>query len=190
MLTEAHLRAPLTKRVKVLCRPKKLKFGRITILAGPNGSGKNTLIQAIWSAAIAKKPSKSLTLTTSKEVPIMVFDTEHDSPRTKSYIDNVHAIRSRFMSHGEVIGAILTQSLEERLKKDPRIVLMIDEPEAGLDYDALVKFKRMMMKWKKAQFILASHSSVLWMMPEATVIELGERGYVNRVLGEMGLSQI
>lgn len=173
------------KRIKKI---RTFRFERTTALVGPNGCGKSTVIRAIKALASAKKNQflerpPYIETEVSHSRPLLVFDAERDNPRMAGMISSSWNVISQFRSHGETMRCILGQSLEELDGK--KMIIVLDEPEAALDFDGLMKFARLMQSRQQHQFIIATHHPILWRAVDK-VIEF-EKGYRQRV--EQGLRE-
>jgi predicted ATPase len=102
-----------------------------------------------------------------KGVDTYYFDSEHDNPRVKdikSYSTPAgmsrgygvgNAIRSKFMSHGEVLENLIITPL----LKAKNCVIMLDEPESGLSLKnqfKLINLINLAVK-NKCQLFIATH---------------------------------
>lgn len=169
----------------------------VNLLVGPNGSGKSTVLV---SAEAASKEPKTHAIKLTKKVKARRFDSEQMNPRTVNFMDAMGdptmfalAWRGKSKSHGQALVPILTTMMDGEIQKQLKarrtgesITMMLDEPESGLDHDALKEFVKVVNKYrKKVQFIIATHSVWLWKNLDANIIVLGhEKGYAKRVMRE------
>ena len=158
-------------------RPAAVRPG-LNTLAGPNGCGKSTIIKRCSTAPIAG-------LQFEGGNTIRLFDTERMNPRVLSTPAATPAemalrLRGSFSSHGQIIRQALAA-----LPAGPRgKTLLVDQPEAGQDFDAVQRIKATIDAAcaHGYQFIVASHHPVFWFGTH--LIEL-EPGYTGRVLAAL-----
>ena len=79
-------------------------------------------------------------------------------------------------SHGEVQRRVFA-FIDARVR--PGTLVLLDEPEAAMDPEGVRLFFALVTKRKDVQWVMASHSPLLWRLPNARVIEL-RPGYVER----------
>ena len=162
---------------KHACRVKRyrnVKFGPgLNVLIGPNGSGKSTIMQAIADCPECRRVEEGAT-------ELLAFNTHRHDPsrpdhRFVRYTDMVLETRAKFSSHGQMLQAAFAS-----LPVTPATCLLLDEPEAGQDFDHRVRLRRAVDRAVAggAQLILASHDPLFW--SGAHRIEL-VRGYAARV---------
>jgi predicted ATPase len=178
MLTKIDI--PEESRERVSGKAKLVLKPGVNLLVGPNGSGKSTVLRALadqrWKVQCTGPTATSY------------YDTEKMNPRVASYIEGVITITSRFKSHGQVLGPVMTKGLvlarKEALRAQPDgdWLGLIDEPEAGLDHSSLLAFRKgLRTKNPRIQYLIATHHPLLWVLKGAHVIELVD-GYVAQVL--------
>ena len=173
MIVSAELQFKWQRRVR---RKDALQFDPgLNTLAGPNGSGKSTIIQALLDGGDCR-----LQFEGSSE--IRLFDTERMNPRVLAIPAATPAemalrLRGSFSSHGQIIRQTLAA-----LPAGPRgMTLLVDQPEAGQDYEAVQRIKATIDAACEQgyQFIVASHHPVFWFGTH--LIEL-QPGYTRQVL--------
>jgi predicted ATPase len=104
----------------------KIEFNPgINLLVGDQGSGKSSLIQEIVNHVNRRDIHSNLVHDTDL---VHYYDFEKSNLRTKSYVDTLSDIKSRFVSHGEfnlnvVIGLA---------SKEKDAVFLMDEPDTAL----------------------------------------------------------
>jgi predicted ATPase len=192
VLTEISVNlAHLRERV---ARAPAIPLTRVTLLCGPNGGGKSTVLSGLREFVIgAPSPGKTWTVETA---PVQVegectavcfFDTESDNLRT-SNMDGVYDMNtldrwfdSREMSHGQSN----YRSLSDIIAGDEYDVVVLDQPEAGLDIDGLLLLREEILKSQK-QFLVATHNPILLQLKlagEASAVLFGrDEQYLERVL--------
>jgi Fe-S cluster assembly ATPase SufC len=179
------------------CKIIKFKEG-INQIVGPNGSGKSCVLGSIKARASDSKKARRGFLKVKGVVETRYYDTEYMNPRT---MDAMHAMGSfelmqlRFgskdLSHGQALGPLVGKMMDgeikrvlEKMKSRRKLVMLLDEPESGLDLPALATFAGVVNKWKsKVQFIIATHSVWLWCKLGGNFIVLGEdKKYVENTM--------
>ncbi|MDD3605136.1 MAG: ABC transporter ATP-binding protein [Kiritimatiellae bacterium] len=171
MLKKIHLCMNHARRVK---RYRELTFSPgLTLIIGPNGTGKSTVLRAIAECPDCVRHADEST-------QIVHFDAERSNPRLATgpagnYTNMILRTRALFSSHGEIL-----QDVFKTLGITPKTCLLLDEPEAGQDYDHVLKLRAAMDRAVKrgAQIICATHEFMFW--ERAHFIEL-RRGYRKRI---------
>ena len=150
----------------------------LNYVVGKNGSGKSTLLKMLYNYSVLRsKDSESKKIKARKlgiesidlyhsenACTLRYFDSE-DTPRTnRDTHPNMNAddlktmIFSIFISHGQFSKKVI-DSLRTFPKGD---IVVIDEPEVGLDLDALIKAKSILEEASdKIQVIASTHNPIL-----------------------------
>lgn len=167
----------------------------VTLLAGDNGMGKSTLLEAIAQLAgcnadggsrhmrfsgldDASPLHRAMGLVRRRNPPdayflraeghLRLLKEIHDHPPTAPIYgpDELHTL-----SHGESVWAMVTHRFADGL-------YLLDEPESGLSPMRQMALLAQIHELAKggAQFIIATHSPILLAIPGATIFELGEDG--------------
>lgn len=155
----------LTEDKFILKNGLTIEFKNINLIVGDQGCGKSTLLEII-------KNNKGVNLKLSDETNLngintFYFDSEKMNPRvvdpqiytnpngTSRGIGIGRAIKSRFMSHGEVLKEFTINGIKEA--KD--CVIFLDEPEAALSLRNQFKLAKEIKKVtkKNVQLIIATH---------------------------------
>lgn len=161
----------------------------INVLVGPNGSGKSTILSSLLKAGTGNK-NPDFKIETDGAGKVIHFDTERGNPRTANRLRDDSGIYAQvammFSSHGQSVRPIVTRGLTEAIDKNDgsNTLALIDEPEAAMDIDGVDAFIQTLCKLleeKPVQFVVASHSPLIWRTPKANVIELVP-GYINRAM--------
>lgn len=174
----------------------------VTLFVGDNGAGKSTLVEAIAVAAgfdAAGGPlrnrefrgqvhstestlSKWLTLR-GKTIPMRGYflraETHYDTVTILDTLGDAEQLRHE-MSHGESVMSILGEQMEGAG------LYIFDEPESGLSVVrqmALVAEIDQAVK-RGGQFIIATHSPIMMAIPDASIIEITEKGLSETVFEE------
>jgi len=146
---------------------------RINVLIGPNGSGKSGFLNNIKNKKI-----KGLNKNSEKDLEFLYKDFCEDM-RTKDNNNNndefMIGVLSHFQSRGET-------SIEfiRGLSTIKNKLIMMDEPERGLDIDNLNILISEIKKNKSCQFIIATHSPYLISNFNANIIEM-KKGYLDKM---------
>ena len=173
MIRSVRLQLKWRRRVQ---RRDALSFAPgLNTLAGPNGSGKSTVIRALLTAEV---DGDEVAFEGSSDRRL--FDTETMNPRVdRSAVGTVEAmalrIRGRFSSHGQMLRQALAS-----LAVSPGATILLDEPEAGQDFDTVRRIKRLVEGAceRGYQVIAASHHPVFW---QGTHLVEMQPGYVEEV---------
>lgn len=171
MLKSIHLCVNHARRVK---RYRRLSFKPgLTLLIGPNGTGKSTILEAITECCDCRRIEEGTT-------EYSLFDTERMNPRLAqgpagNYTNMVLRTRALFSSHGEIL-----QDAFGTLRITPQMCLLLDEPESGQDFDHVLALRAAMDRAvaRGAQVICSTHQVLFW--ERAHFIEL-RRGYRQRI---------
>ncbi len=176
MIRSARLRFKWQRRVRAR---HALEFAPgLNTLAGPNGSGKSTIIKALLQG-------EDCDLRFEGTRARRLFDTELMNPRVLTGPAPTPAamalrLRGQFSSHGQMI----RQALDALESAERGTTFLIDEPEAGQDFAAVARIKRLLDAACRQgfQIIVASHHPIFWY--DTNLIEL-EPGYAARVVAAL-----
>lgn len=172
----------------MFCKSIRFKEG-VNLLIGPNGAGKSCVLLNIVAQAKDPPRERGRFLRVKGVVETRYYDTEYMNPRTRDMTDAMGSAgmmqlrwHSKSKSHGQALGPLVGRMMDGEIKKTlgqmkrrRRLVMLLDEPEAGLDQTALAEFADVVNKWKtKVQFIVATHSVWLWCKLGGHFIVLGE----------------
>lgn len=145
----------------------------LNLLIGPNGTGKSTILRTIANCAKCQRLEDGPT-------DYLFFDAESMNPQyadrnIRNATEMKLHIRGQFSSHGEILQATFTT-----LRLTPQTCLLLDEPEAGQDFDHILALRKSMDRAvaRGVQIILATHETLFW--DRAHVVEL-RRGYFRRI---------
>lgn len=174
----------------------------VTLFVGDNGAGKSTLVEAIAVAAgfdAAGGPlrnqefrgqihrtestlSKWLTLR-GRTIPLRGYflraETHYDTVTILDTLQYSEPLRHE-MSHGESVMSILAEQMEGAG------LYIFDEPESGL---SVIRQMALVAEIDQAvlrggQFIIATHSPIMMAIPNASIIQITERGISETVFEE------
>ena len=183
----------------------------VTILAGENGTGKSTLLEAIavlvgfdeagggagqrpvdHSEAIEATGGELAAVLRASWLPRMNkgwFFKAESFFSVARYVDqaarSVGAAPPDFLSHSHGEGFL--RFFEERCCRPG--VYIFDEPESALSPLRQLAFLRLLQRMErsgKAQVILATHSPILMSYPGATLLGVNERGLLPTTVEETG----
>jgi predicted ATPase len=172
---------------------------RVTFLVGENGSGKSTLVEALavasklnpegggrtYQFAFATRASHSalhhrLELERAPIAPLNGFFLRAESvfnlaTAIEAGASAMHDVFQRPLheqSHGESFLDIAVNRL------GPRGLYLFDEPEAALSVNGQLALMARIhdLVAEHSQFVIATHSPILLGYPDATILELSERG--------------
>ena len=145
----------------------------LNLLIGPNGTGKSTLLRTIASCADCRRVEDGPT-------EYVFFDAERMNPRhpdapVRNPTEMKLHVRAQFSSHGEILQAVFST-----LRLAPGSCLLLDEPEAGQDFDHVLALRAAMDRAvaRGIQIIAATHEVLFW--ERAHIIEL-RRNHRHRV---------
>lgn len=174
----------------------------VTLLVGDNGAGKSTLVEAVAVAAgfdsaggplrdqefrgqvssIESSLAKWLTLR-GRSIPMRGYflraETHYDTVTILDTLQDAESPR-REMSHGESVMSVLAEQMEGAG------LYIFDEPESGL---SIVRQMALVAEIDQAvkrggQFIIATHSPIMMAIPDASIIEITEKGISETVFEE------
>ncbi len=191
----------------------KLEFGKVTVLAGNNGSGKSTVLEAIAVAGgfNAEGGSKNLmfaTHDTHSELHDELILEYHRRPKWGWFLraetfygmashiteddDPDYGLAAIFpdlhnRSHGESFLSLA------RSRFTGKGLYMLDEPESALSIQGQMALVAIMQKSlaKGSQFIISTHSPLLMAFPDAAVYELDhEEGITKTTFEKLTSTQL
>ncbi len=152
----------------------------VTFLCGNNGSRKSSLLWACGLVQHGPRADGIARIGVSGPgfdgADYVAFDSERDSPRSKSYVETSTDVALRFMSHGQSQWALMTAAITR--KRGTPLVIVVDEPETAL---SIKNQRALAAEWREwlsdyggqLAFVAATHSeTLLRAFPEATVLDL------------------
>lgn len=138
----------------------------VNLVVGDQGTGKSSLLQLcrdyFATSTLGKKDTREIIdITYENSGCVFSFDFEHDSPRTKSRLnDNVSygiQLSQFFVSHGQSIFALI-----KALPATSGDVALLDEPDMALSVRSCVEIAKYLNNvGKKNQVILACHNPAM-----------------------------
>lgn len=154
----------------------RIEFGdHINIIAGPNGSGKTSLLDFINNQH--RKFDPTLGSLMKDHAEIIYYSAATATADTGNAQGQAGALNASSISHGQAMLRYL-----ERLNtiEDPCTVIL-DEPELALSLQAVEDLAKTMIRKRNVQFIISTHHPLLWTIPDAEIITLGDdTGFVAR----------
>lgn len=179
----------------------------LNYVVGKNGSGKSTLLKMLYNYSVLRSKDseskkikarklgiESIELYHSKNTCTLRYFDSEDTPRTNrdtnpnmSGDDLKTMIFSIFISHGQFSKKVI-DSLRTFPEGD---IIVIDEPEVGLDLDALINVKSILEEVSdKIQIIASTHNPILLSSSKCNYICLDGfdvkkyvQDYANHLLG-------
>jgi predicted ATPase len=122
----------------------EMSFKDITLLVGDQGTGKSSLIDAVWKSSHPKPVAKIDA--NGKKVSCKFFDFEKHNPRLggnfNMAMDKVGggaALAGLYSSHGQVVNALLGY-----LNTVKDNVILLDEPDMALSIKSVVKLAKLL----------------------------------------------
>jgi predicted ATPase len=198
MLSHVRLLNPSMQSRCVGTTEVSLKPG-VNVFVGPNGSGKSTFLRAIADQADseARTGGKAIaSLTRDVEVPIIYHSSEaasgqaaHDQKLQDTVAGasimrhGVGSLGNNYMSFGQRLLHLLA---ELQNITTPHIILL-DEPEIALDFEAVWRFCAMCHERSGIhQFLIASHHPLFFTMKNANFVAFGsDPKYAANVMKQM-----
>jgi predicted ATPase len=205
-LTRLEDRVAFPFNVPAVAQVEQLRLEeRVTLLAGENGTGKSTILEAIAATiGFPEQGGEFSRLGDLPAIPREVLD-EHDVPllapvlsatkprggyflRAESFFNVAEFVDSadRFAPDLSLYGDVPlhAQSHGESFlalaanRFGPDGIYLLDEPEAALSVTGALALLAIVLRAAAAgaQFVIATHSPVLLAAPAARIYELGEAG--------------
>ena len=148
----------------------------LNIIVGENGSGKSTLLHLI----VGNLDKSEVKLDFEKGAQYRFLDTEKQNPRIKSSCADskniAFEVSARFMSHGQAMLLLL-----EGAKDFKDLLLLVDEPEAGISLQNQIKVLKILKKiveQSNCQVILTTHSYPI-IKSEKDIFSMDVMGWVD-----------
>ena len=188
--------------VPAVAHIEQLRFDQpVTLLAGENGTGKSTILEAIASAIgfgeqggefsrLGELPAVPRNVVDDDDVPLLAPVLSATKPRggyflrAESFFNVAQVIDSgdRFSIYGDVPlhaqshGESFLALAANRFGADG--IYLLDEPEAALSVTGALALLAIVTRAADsgAQFVIATHSPVLLAAPGAQIYELDESG--------------
>jgi len=175
----------------------------VTFFVGQNGSGKSTLLEAIaarcgfnlaggnrnhsYQQSFAESPlSKTLTLSWRQKTSRGFFFRAETFFNFATYLENL----TKDSPSGEVFAPYGGKSLHEQshgeaflslfTNRSQEGIFILDEPEAALSPSRQLSFLLLLRQFEQtgeSQFLIATHSPILFSYPGATVMQVDDTGF-------------
>lgn len=176
----------------------------ITIFCGENGAGKSTLLKAVAESIGFSEIGGSSDHHTSQESNIFdknirlswlpkvnagfYFRADKLSDYS-SYVDGIanDGFKSVYdglggksleaQSHGQAVFGLISKYTSSNTRR----IVILDEPESSLSIASQIKLVEIIyeLSQKSTQFIIASHSPVIMLLPHAELINVDKNGLTN-----------
>lgn len=180
MIKEIHIRDASTASRLGVETPHVIEFEPgLNIVSGRNGTGKSTLLDALRYATKSGKKNKSKNrLIWDSTVPVKYFNSE-----TATADKSTDTSSSDLAKHGgESFGQRMSRYLATLKSINGEHIILIDEPEVGLDYYATEELGKIILKTLKrnrgvgnnVQIIMITHDTLLMTAPNSNHISLGD----------------
>jgi predicted ATPase len=175
----------------------------VTLLAGDNGTGKSTLVEAVAVAAgfnaeggstafnFATRPSESVL-----GEHLVLSRVPGRRPRTGYFLraESFYNVATEIERIGGIVAGYGGVSPHERSHGEsfldlavhrfgPAGLYLLDEPEAALSVQGCLALLLRIAELVKlgSQFVIATHSPVLLACPQATIYEIGRSGEIAEI---------
>lgn len=154
----------------------------INVVVGSNGCGKSSLFEVLTTMTNPiLEQSNYAKLIWDPSVKVHTYSAEH---ATKSMTDRQGtAFESSKDSHGQALRKLL--SVIDNLESEAIIIL--DEPETALDFNAVWELCKTITAKKNIQFIISTHHPLFFTMDKANFINLDrdDKNYVQSILKKL-----
>lgn len=183
-----------------------LELGRATVLVGPNGVGKSTIVEAIamafgMSGEGGGTGSMSATAAIESELHRHLrLDRGPGGSRWGYFLraETMHGLFTYLASSGSDGKALHRLSHGEsflELLQDPNRfshggLMIMDEPEAGLSFESQLALLGQLIELSahpQGQVIIATHSPVIAALPGARLIQLDDDGFTETSWEELAV---
>jgi AAA15 family ATPase/GTPase len=162
-------------KLQMLLGYKEVELKNLTILMGPNGVGKSSLVQGLSSKIersgvpeYYRSCGESIQVITDRSYEIEILKARQDNGKYRGYFEDVNLdIEMLFQSEGQSTMTMLNNRLAkliEKLTQNPErmITFLIDELDSGVSFDNVILIvtflKNIQLKFPNLQIIMTAHN--------------------------------